>query len=624
MGASQGTATFAGAIVGYLALLAIQVASGARFDDRTGLSLAIALFALALRGGVISSALGLGMPAWLAASAGVIVGWSSIYLGDARRDTLGTCAAWILVMAVLLRLAYLNLLPLLPEETYYWKYAEHLDIGYLDHPPFVAWLIAGGEMLVGRTDVGLRFGSFLSGLATIAFVHRLARRLVDRPSALVAAALAAALPFFFGTGVTMTPDAPLMGAWSAALYFFHSALVMGRRAAWLAAGIAVGVGLLSKYTIALLGFAALVFVLLDPRSRHWLTRWEPYAAATIALTLFAPVIVWNYQHDWASFLFQARDRFSEPSFGLHVLLMNVIVVATPLPLLAVPLLFAKRWTRKSHAVREPEHATPRNRLFTACFVFAPLLIFCWSALRYEPRLNWTAPIWLMMLPLLGWAIVHADALRAWRWAAPIHRLARPLAAALLMLSAALLYHVALGLPGLSYPKSLARFTGWNAATQRIQEVHDRLRQTNGSAPIIVGMDKYFTAAHVSYHATRLFSDRQARPGNQQAPMRATAMGVVFGGDAVMFDYWDVPEQFAGRAFIMVARRKAALESADLAGFFRALDSEIHPLPILHETPGSNRQLIDHYYYRIGYDYRPNNVRMSARRRIGTAEHAPLP
>jgi dolichol-phosphate mannosyltransferase len=290
-----------------------------------------------------------------------------------------------------------------------------------------------------------------------------------------------------------------------------------------------------------------------------------------------------------------------------VLLMNVLLVATPLPLLALPLLFAKRWTRESHAACEPEHATPRNRLFVACFVFAPLLVFCWSALRHEPRLNWTAPIWLVALPLLGWTIVHADALRAWRWSAAIHRLARPLAAIFLMLNATLLYYLALGIPGLPYSKSLAQSMGWATATQHLQEVHDRLAQTTGSAPIIVGMDRYFTAAQVSYHATRLLSDQEAQRSAKQTPMRVTAKGVVFGGNALMFDYWDAPEQFAGCAFIMVASHKAALGSESLAAFFRAFDSEIHSLPLVHDGPGANGHLIDRYYYRIGYDYRPNSA-----------------
>ena len=43
---------------------------------------------------------------------------------------------------------------LYPEEAYYWNYAQHLDLGYLDHPPMVAWLIHLGTTVFGNTERG--------------------------------------------------------------------------------------------------------------------------------------------------------------------------------------------------------------------------------------------------------------------------------------------------------------------------------------------------------------------------------------------------------------------------------------------------------------------------------------
>ena len=70
----------------------------------------------------------------------------------------------------------------------------------------------------------------------------------------------------------MTPDAPLMATWAATLYYMERALIADRRWAWLGMGIAFGLGILSKYTLGLLGVAALVFVVFDPESRRWLRR----------------------------------------------------------------------------------------------------------------------------------------------------------------------------------------------------------------------------------------------------------------------------------------------------------------------------------------------------------------
>ena len=108
----------------------------------------------------------------------------------------------------------------------------------------------------------------------------------------------------------MTPDAPLTAAWGGALYFLERALIGNRRAAWWGVGVCVGLGMLSKYTIALLAPATLLFILLDPGSRRWLWQPGPYVAALVATLFFSPVIVWNALNDWASFAFQSTGRMS--------------------------------------------------------------------------------------------------------------------------------------------------------------------------------------------------------------------------------------------------------------------------------------------------------------------------
>ncbi|HSL72445.1 MAG TPA: hypothetical protein VK864_19510, partial [Longimicrobiales bacterium] len=366
----------------------------------------------------------------------------------------------------------------------------------------------------------------------------------------------------------------------------------------------------------LLGCAAFVFVLLDKPSRSWLARREPHIAVAIALALFAPVILWNYEHGWASFLFQARDRFEDESrFSLHLLLRNVLVVASPLPLLALPLLFTKRWTSASFANSEPAHATPRNRLFVACVVFTPLLVYGWSALEHAPRINWTAPVWLATLPMLGWALVHAPAPRVLRRVGAARCWSARLAAALLALDATLLFYVALGIPGLPYPSSFSRALGWAAAAQELQGVHDRLAQMTGMAPVVVGMDNYFTAAELSYYsAVPHASARGHDAGRQDShPMKVVNKGAVLEGDGLMFEYWNDPREFAGRPFIMVARSRTALQYEGLASHFAELDLQTHSHPLGHDGPGANREPVGRYYYRIGYGYRPSGPRVTPRR-----------
>src|SRR5580704_1543031 len=161
-----------------------------------------------------------------------------------------------------LRLIYLGQAELLPEEAYYWNYSQHLDIGYLDHPPMVAWLIWLGTTLFGQNEFGVRIGAFGCWMVTSWFVYRMTSNLFDKSSAWVAVLLAQVLPFFFSVGFLMTPDAPLVACWSGTLYFAVRALMGGHRRAWWGVGVCFGLGMISKYAIGVFGPATLLFLLL--------------------------------------------------------------------------------------------------------------------------------------------------------------------------------------------------------------------------------------------------------------------------------------------------------------------------------------------------------------------------
>src|ERR1700750_1439692 len=110
----------------------------------------------------------------------------------------------LVVVAFLLRLIYDGHVELFPEEAYYWNYAQHLDIGYLDHPPMVAWLIHLGTACCGQSEFGVRIFALLCALVTRAFTFRLASRLHGVRAGLTAVLLVQLLPFFFMTGWIMT------------------------------------------------------------------------------------------------------------------------------------------------------------------------------------------------------------------------------------------------------------------------------------------------------------------------------------------------------------------------------------------------------------------------------------
>ena len=435
-----------------------------------------------------------------------------------------------------LRLIYLGQAELLPEEAYYWNYSQHLDIGYLDHPPMVAWLIWLGTSIFGQNEFGVRVGAFGCWIVTSFFVYRLTRNLFDKSSALVAVLLVQALPYFFSVGFLMTPDAPLVAFWSGALCFAAYALLNERRAAWWGVGVCLGLGMISKYSIGVLGPAMFLFLLLDSRSRRWLLRWEPYAAALIAALIFSPVIVWNFQHGWASFGFQSTRRLSaHADFSLHELIGSILVLLTPTGILAALLLLFR-----SNAIASVNDVTAKRRaLFIRIFTLVPLAVFVAFSLRHRVQLNWTGPLWVAMLAPIAQSIWSPPGAR---WLPRLlHAAWMPSILVVVVLYAAGLHYLVLGLPGIGYSQQIQLVpVGWRNLGDQVGEIEKALEQQTHQEPLVVGMHRNFISSELAFYDP----DRDGA--------KETAGPHLFGGTSLMYEWWFPKKLQEGRTLLLVS------------------------------------------------------------------------
>jgi dolichol-phosphate mannosyltransferase len=329
-------------------------------------------------------------------------------------------------------------------KAYYWNYTQHMGLSFLDHPPMVAWLIWLGTSVLGNNEFGVRIGAFVCGLVAMGYLYALARNLYDKSTAMRTLLLLAVLPVGFASSTLMTPDAPLIAAWAATLYYMERALVAGRSSAWLGTGIAFGLGMLSKYTLSLLGIAALLFVILDPTARRWMRRPHPYLAAALALLLFSPVIIWNSEHEWASFLFQSARRIgTNYEFSVHVLIMQMLVMLTPTGLFAALLVFLPRICTR---IAGPA-LSDRNCLFMWVFIGVPLTVFLGYSMSHSmsAHLFWNGPVWLATLPTVAWLMVKTNDQHA--ILARLQAAWKPTIVVTVLLYATTLHYLVLGLPG---------------------------------------------------------------------------------------------------------------------------------------------------------------------------------
>ncbi|NDC39446.1 MAG: phospholipid carrier-dependent glycosyltransferase, partial [Proteobacteria bacterium] len=187
----------------------------------------------------------------------------------------------------------------------------------------------------------------------------------------------------------ITPDAPMVAAWAAAIYFLVCIIQGGSSVPWrhwLGLGVSLGLGLLSKYSIALVGLAAFITFIVDRDLRRWFLRLEPYLAAALAITIFSPVIYWNATNDWASFAFQGTRRLSQvPEFALHEALAHLLLMVSPVGFfVAIAVVLGK-----AHGTVLTSHA--REVRFLKFAFAVPVAVFLFSSLRHEPRFTWMGP-----------------------------------------------------------------------------------------------------------------------------------------------------------------------------------------------------------------------------------------
>ena len=361
-----------------------------------------------------------------------------------------------LVIAVLLawRIVMAAILPLSADEAYYLLWSRHLQAGYFDHPPVIAFLIRAGTALLGTTPLGVRLlGLPLSLLATW-FVWRTAAMLLhDTTSPTRAAQSGGGAVAGPGAGeggggegraawaavlfnltlmanvelLAATPDLPSIVTVAAFLWALAKVRTRGEGHWWLAVGATAGLSLLSKYSMLFVGLGTAVWLLADKRGRAWLKTPWPWAGALLALAVFAPNLLWQARHDWMTFAFQFGriDRGALTGRYLVEFAGAQLGLATPLILV----LAAMGWWRARR---------PGGDCF-ALFVIVgvTLLYFLQHALHDRVQGNWPC----FLYPAL--AVLAADA-RAPRW---LSWSAAPVAGAMLL---ALYLQAALGIVPLKH------------------------------------------------------------------------------------------------------------------------------------------------------------------------------
>jgi 4-amino-4-deoxy-L-arabinose transferase-like glycosyltransferase len=298
-------------------------------------------------------------------------------------------AALIAALTVL-RVIYASLVDLRTDEAYYWTWSKESVLSFLDHPPAIAWFIRFGTAIFGDTNFGVRFAGVLAMLVTQLLLADIVRRVTHDFRAVVIAVLMPEAALYYGLLMAkVSPDVALIPFVTAMVWALVRLTESDDARWWLAAGLFAGLALLSKFTAALLLPAVVAFMLVPPWRGRWLRSLYPWAAVLIAFALFLPVLIWNMQHDWASFRFQLVRATATHEWSLRTLAEFIGLQFGLVGFILLPVVLTGVALTAWRGYRKPDAVA----ILLSTSVIVPFVYFLWKSLSLRVGDTWPMFIW---------------------------------------------------------------------------------------------------------------------------------------------------------------------------------------------------------------------------------------
>jgi 4-amino-4-deoxy-L-arabinose transferase-like glycosyltransferase len=308
--------------------------------------------------------------------------------GAARRPLV--IAVLVIAAMTLLRIVYASVIELRTDEAYYWTWSKEGAPSFLDHPPMIAWFVRFGTAIFGDTPLGVRFGGIVAMLVTQVLLADIVRRLSHDVRAIVFAVLMPEAALYYGLLMAkVAPDVAMIPFAVAMMWSLVRLAQSGDGRWWLAAGLFAGLSMLSKFTAIMFAPAVAAFLLVPDWRWRWLRSPYPYLAVLVAIAAFSPVLIWNAQHDWASFRFQgvratANYGISLRTIGDYIGLQFGLVGFVMLPVVLTGLVITA-W--RGYRTREPV------AILLSTAVLVPFLYFLFKSLTLRVGDTWPMFMW---------------------------------------------------------------------------------------------------------------------------------------------------------------------------------------------------------------------------------------
>ncbi|MDD4179869.1 MAG: glycosyltransferase family 39 protein, partial [Candidatus Margulisbacteria bacterium] len=295
-----------------------------------------------------------------------------------------------LAASVVIRLGLASLFPLTADESYYWLWSKHLALSYVDHPPMVA--LVNYLMTFGHENLfAIRLGAVLITLLVSILIYFLAKEIFESEKvAFWSVVLFQFLPQFAVVWLTQFVELPAVLFWSASLLIIARIMKKRDTRLWCLLAVTLGLGYLSKYTILFFWPCLAIYFWLAPNNRYWLKQKEPYFCFILSLIFFAPIIIWNSQHNWISFAFHANKATSE-LWGKNVIpfVLDQLVHFTPFLLIYKFVVF--------NQTRKKDNDLAKLLL---CFSMPVFIVFLLLSVKIKVWSHWPSMAYIAAIPLV--------------------------------------------------------------------------------------------------------------------------------------------------------------------------------------------------------------------------------
>lgn len=405
-------------------------------------------------------------------------------------------------LIVLLQLAFGGRYGLFRDEFYYLACADHPDYGYVDHPALSVLVLLAVRGVLGDSLLAVRLVPALLGATLVVLGALLARELDGGRFAQSLAALAVAIaPQYLAITGFYSMNSFDLVFWALAALLVARLVKSDDPRLWLPLGLVIGLGLANKISLLFFSFGLGVAVLLTPPLRAHLRRREPWLGGLVALGLFAPYVIWNARHEWATLEFmQNATRYKiaglSPLGFLLAQIPEIHPFNLPLWVLGLGFLLLGREGR-------------RFRALGVIYVAA----LCVMAFQ-KSKPYYLGPAYPMLLAAGAVALERFFAARSWGWA-------RPLAFAVLLLGGALsapfvvpilpverfvAYQQALGEAPRSaenqslgpLPQHFADRFGWREQVAAVAQAYESLSPEERGR-VLIATDNYGEAGALNYY-----------------------------------------------------------------------------------------------------------------------------